>query len=35
MNWLEGYPEQKGVSYEEITEAKRLKLGVVTHDVAA
>jgi hypothetical protein len=35
MHWLEGYLEQKGVSYIEITEAKRLKLGVVTHDVAA
>jgi hypothetical protein len=35
MNWLEGYLEQKGVSYEDVTEAKRLKLGVVTQDVAA
>jgi hypothetical protein len=35
MNWLEGYLEQKGVTYEDITEAKRLKLGVVTQDVAA
>jgi hypothetical protein len=35
MNWLEGYLEQKGVSYEDITEAKRLKLGVVMQDVAA
>jgi hypothetical protein len=35
MNWLEGYLEQKGVSYEGITEAKRLKLGVITQDVAA
>jgi hypothetical protein len=35
MNWLEGYLEQKGVSYEDITEAKRLKLGVATDDVAA
>jgi hypothetical protein len=35
MNWLERYLEQKGISYEDITEAKRLKLGVVTQDVAA
>ena len=35
MTWLETYLEQKGVSYEDITEAKRLKLGVVTQDVAA
>jgi hypothetical protein len=35
MNWLEGYLEQKGVSYEDITEAKRHKLGVVMRDVAA
>ena len=35
MTWMEGYLEQKGISYEDITEAKRLKLGVVTHDVAA
>jgi hypothetical protein len=35
MNWLEGYLEQKGVSYEDITEAKRLKLGVVVEQAAA
>jgi hypothetical protein len=35
MNWLETYLEQKGVNYEDITEAKRLKLGVVMQDVAA
>jgi hypothetical protein len=35
MYWLEAYLEQKGVSYEDITEAKRLKLGVVMRDVAA
>jgi hypothetical protein len=35
MHWLEGYLEQKGVDYEDITEAKRLKLGVITQDVAA
>jgi hypothetical protein len=35
MNWLEGYLEQKGVSYEDITEAKRLKLGVLPVEVAA
>jgi hypothetical protein len=35
MTWLERYLEQKGISYEDITEAKRLKLGVVTQDVAA
>jgi hypothetical protein len=35
MNWMEGYLEQKGMSYEDITEAKRLKLGVVAQDVAA
>jgi len=35
MHWLEGYLEQKAVSYEDITEAKRLKLGVVTQDLAA
>ena len=34
MNWLEGYLEQKGVSYEDITEAKRLKLGVVAQEAA-
>ena len=35
MNWLEKYLEQKGVSYEDITEAKRLKLGVVVEQAAA
>jgi hypothetical protein len=35
MTWLEGYLEQKGVSYEDITEAKRLKLGVVVEQAAA
>ena len=35
MNWMEGYLEQKGVSYEDITDAKRLKLGVVTQEAAA
>jgi hypothetical protein len=35
MTWLETYLEQKGISYEDITEAKRLKLGVVTQDMAA
>jgi hypothetical protein len=35
MNWLEGYLEQKGVNYEDITEAKRLKLGVVVEQAAA
>jgi hypothetical protein len=35
MNWLESFLEQQGVSYEDITETKRLKLGVVTQDVAA
>jgi hypothetical protein len=35
MNWLERYLEQKGVSYEDITEAKRLKLGVVAEEAAA
>jgi hypothetical protein len=35
MNWLEGYLEQKGISYEDITEAKRLKLGVVIQEMAA
>jgi hypothetical protein len=35
MNWLEGYLEQKGNSYEDITEAKRLKLGVVVEQAAA
>jgi hypothetical protein len=35
MNWLEGYLEQKGISYEEITEAKRLKLGVFVEQAAA
>jgi hypothetical protein len=35
MNWLETYLQEKGVSYEDITEAKRLKLGVVTQDIAA
>jgi hypothetical protein len=35
MKWLEGYLEQKGVSYEDITEAKRLKLGVVAEPEAA
>jgi hypothetical protein len=35
MNWLECYLDQKGVSYEDITEAKRLKLGVVAEQAAA
>jgi hypothetical protein len=35
MHWLETYLEQKGVSYEDITEAKRLKLGVVVDQAAA
>ena len=35
MTWLETYLEQKGVSYDEITEAKRLKLGVVVEQAAA
>jgi hypothetical protein len=35
MTWLEAYLEQKGVSYDEITEAKRLKLGVLTNERAA
>jgi hypothetical protein len=35
MTWMEGYLEQKGVSYGDITEAKRLKLGVVTQEAAA
>jgi hypothetical protein len=35
MNWLETYLEQKGISYEDITEAKRLKLGVLPVEVAA
>jgi hypothetical protein len=35
MNWLETYLEQKGVSYEDITEAKRLKIGVVVDQAAA
>ena len=35
MTWLEAYLEQKGVSYEDITEAKRLKLGVVVEQAAA
>ncbi len=35
MTWLEGYLEQKGISYEDITEAKRLKLGVVVEQTAA
>jgi hypothetical protein len=35
MNWLEGYLEQKGISYEDITETKRLKLGVVVEQAAA
>jgi hypothetical protein len=34
MTWLEGYLEQKGVSYEDITDAKRLKLGVVAQEAA-
>jgi hypothetical protein len=35
MNWLETYLEQKGVNYEDITKAKRLKLGVVVEQAAA
>jgi hypothetical protein len=35
MTWLEGYLEQRGISYDEITEAKRLKLGIVMQHVAA
>jgi hypothetical protein len=34
MTWLEGYLEQKGMPYEDITEAKRLKLGVVAQEAA-
>jgi hypothetical protein len=32
MNWLETYLQEKGVTYEDITEAKRLKLGVVAQE---
>jgi hypothetical protein len=35
MNWLEGYLDQKDVSYEDITEAKRLKLGIVVEQATA
>jgi hypothetical protein len=35
MNWLETYLEQKGVSYEDITEAKRVKLGILAEQAAA
>jgi len=35
MTWMETYLEQKGVSYEDITEGKRLKLGVVVEQAAA
>jgi hypothetical protein len=34
MNWMEGYLKQKGISYDEITEFKRLKLGVVAQQAA-
>jgi hypothetical protein len=34
MHWLETYLEQKGISYEDITEAKRLKLGIVVEQAA-
>jgi hypothetical protein len=35
MNWLETYLKQKGVRYEDITEGKRLKFGVVVEQAAA
>jgi hypothetical protein len=35
MTWLEQYLRHKGVSYVDITEAKRLKLGVAIQEMAA
>jgi hypothetical protein len=35
FNWMEAYLQEKGVNYEQMTEAKRQRLGISTRDTSA